>query len=62
MNPSLEIDMSLRSARLVRVFELLKETRGLPDVLRTDNGPEFLGSVFVDWCQDNSIIIDYIEH
>ncbi len=54
--------MSLRSARLVRVFELLKETRGLPDVIRTDNGPEFLGSVFVDWCQDNSIIIDYIEH
>jgi len=58
---AMEVDTSLRSARLVRVFERLKETRGLPDVLRTDNGPEFLGSVFVDWCQDNGIFIDYIE-
>lgn len=57
----MEVDTSLRSVRLVRVFERLKETRGLPDVLRTDNGPEFLGSVFVDWCQDNGIFLDYIE-
>ena len=24
-------------------------------VLRTDNGPEFLGDVFVDWCESNGI-------
>ena len=28
---------------------------------RVDNGPEFLGQVFVDWCRDNGIFIDYIE-
>jgi putative transposase len=58
---AIEIDTSLRAARLVRVFEQLKESRGLPDVLRVDNGPEFLGQVFVDWCQANGIFIDYIE-
>ena len=42
----IEIDTSLPSQRLVRVFEQLKLERGLPDVLRTDNGPEFLGQVF----------------
>ncbi|MCG7983085.1 MAG: DDE-type integrase/transposase/recombinase [Candidatus Thiodiazotropha lotti] len=57
----IKIDPSLRAARLVRVFERLKETRGLPDVLRVDNGPEFLGSIFVEWCQANGIFIDYIE-
>ena len=57
----IEIDTSLPSRRLVRVFEQLREERGLPDVLRTDNGPEFLGQVFTDWCEANGIMIDYIE-
>jgi putative transposase len=57
----IEIDTSLPSRRLVRVFEQLKSERGLPDVLRTDNGPEFLGQVFTEWCEDNGIMIDYIE-
>ena len=30
-------------------------------MLRTDNGPEFLGSVFTDWCKEHGIFIDYIE-
>jgi len=35
--------------------------RGLPDVLRTDNGPEFLGEVFVSWCRENGVRLDYIQ-
>lgn len=58
---AIEIDTSLTSGRLVRVFEQLKAERGLPDVLRTDNGPEFLGTEFTDWCAANGIFIDYIE-
>lgn len=57
----IEIDTSLPSQRLVRVFEQLEQERGLPDILRTDNGPEFLGQVFVDWCDEKGIWIDYIE-
>ena len=58
---AIEIDTSLPSERLVRVFEQLKDERGLPDVLRTDNGPEFLGEVFVSWCKENGVMLDYIE-
>lgn len=58
---TIEVDTSLRSDRLVRIFERLKVEHGLPDMLRVDNGPEFLGQVFVDWCRDNGVFIDYIE-
>jgi len=58
---AIEIDTSLRSERLVRVFERIRMERGLPDVLRVDNGPEFQGQVFVDWCRSHGIFIDYIE-
>lgn len=58
---AIEIDTSLPSARLVRVFEQLEKERGLPEVLRTDNGPEFFGEVFTTWCADHGILIDYIE-
>jgi putative transposase len=30
-------------------------------MLRTDSGPEFLGSVFTQWCEDQGVFIDYIE-
>ena len=43
----IEIDTSITSARLVRVFERLRQEHGLPQVLRTDNGPEFLGETFM---------------
>jgi putative transposase len=33
----------------------------LPDILRVDNGPEFLEEVFSDWCAEHGIFIDYIE-
>lgn len=58
---AIEIDTSLSSGRLVRVFEQLAAERGLPDILRTDNGPEFLGEVFTTWCAERGIFIDYIE-
>jgi putative transposase len=58
---AIEIDTSLTGERLVRVFEQLEEVRDLPDKLRTDNGPEFLGQVFTQWCHDHGIFIDYIE-
>lgn len=57
----IEVDTSLPSSRLVRVFEQIKAERGLPDVLRTDNGPEFLGEIFVEWARQNGMAIRYIQ-
>ena len=58
---SVEIDTSITGKRLIRVFEKLSAERGLPDVLRTDNGPEFLCGEFVAWAEANSIMIQYIQ-
>jgi len=57
----IEIDTSISSLRLVRVFEQLKQDHGLPRVLRTDNGPEFLGEAFVQWAKANGMAIQYIQ-
>lgn len=58
---AIEVDTSLTAKRLIRIFEVLKETRGLSDVLRVDNGPEFTSGEFVSWAEYNGMIIQYIE-
>ncbi len=58
---AIEIDTSLRAQRVLRVFERLKVERGLPDVLRVDNGPEFLSHEFKDWMKANGVLIQYIQ-
>ena len=57
----IEIDTSITSARLVRVFERLQDQHGLPQVLRTDNGPEFLGEAFTHWAKAAGMAIQYIQ-
>ena len=39
---AIETDLSLPALRLIRVLEYLKEFRGLPQMIRMDNGPEFI--------------------
>ena len=57
----IEVDTSITSERLVRVFEQLRLEHGLPQVLRTDNGPEFLGEVFISWAKRAGMAIQYIQ-
>lgn len=57
----IEVDTSINSHRLVRVFEQLRKTQGLPQVLRTDNSPEFLGEVFIQWTKTHGMVIRYIQ-
>jgi len=58
---AIEIDTSITAKRLIRVFERLRITRGLPDVVRVDNGPEFLSSEFVTWAESAGMLIHYIQ-
>jgi len=57
----IEVDTSITSLRLVRIFEQLKRDHGLPRSLGTDNGPEFLGEAFAQWAKDNGMAIRYIQ-
>jgi putative transposase len=47
--PAIKVDTSLSGARVVNVLERLAETRGLPEVITIDNGPEFAGKVLDEW-------------
>jgi putative transposase len=58
---ALEVDTSLNGERVVRVLERLKETRGLPSVIQTDNGPEFTGHTLDAWSYRNRVKLFFIE-
>lgn len=58
---AIEIDTSITGRWLIRVFERLRSERGLPDVLRVDNGPEFLNAEFVTWAEEAGMLIQYIQ-
>jgi putative transposase len=56
-----EVDTSLSGERVVRVLERLRETRGLPQVIQTDNGPEFSGHKLDAWAYRNQVRLFFIE-
>lgn len=57
---AVEVDTSLRARRLILIFERLRQDRGLPNMLRGDNGPEFLSGEFVAWAESVGVQIQYI--
>lgn len=57
----IEVDTSINSERLIRIFDRLRKQRGLPQILRTDNGPEFLGEAFTQWAKHAGMAIQYIQ-
>lgn len=58
---TIEIDTSITAKRLIRVFERIQALRGLPDMLRVDNGPELTSGEFVSWAESNGMMIHYIQ-
>lgn len=58
---AIEIDSSLSGARVKRVLERVMEWRGKPKFIRTDNGPEFICNLLVDFCKANGIEFLYIQ-
>lgn len=46
---------------LTRILDRLALTRGLPKVIRTDNGKEFCGKAMVTWAHNRSVDLRLIE-
>jgi putative transposase len=57
----IEVDTSLPTLRLIRVLEQLRNQRGLPANIRTDNGPEFISHKLQHWCEKAGITLQYIQ-
>jgi putative transposase len=58
--PAIEVDTSLGGRRVVQVLERLSETRGLPEVITMDNGPEFSSRVLDEWAYQHGVKLNFI--
>ena len=59
--PAIEVDHSLPGLRVVRVLDRLAETRGLPETIVVDNGPEFAGRVLDRWAYRRGVQLHFID-
>jgi len=57
----IEADTCLPARRVIRVLEQLEESRGLPSMIRVDNGPEFISQSLDMWCKDRNITLAFIQ-
>ena len=46
-----EADTSLPALRVIRVLDQLKQSRGMPQMIRVDNGPEFISYKLDHYCK-----------
>ena len=58
--PVIEVDTSLSGLRVSRVLEWLSMTRGLPETITVDNGPEFAGMALDRWAYTKKVKLDFI--
>jgi putative transposase len=58
---AIEIDTSLPSLRVQRVLNRLINERSKPAIIRVDNGPEFISHTLQQWCEQNSITLQFIQ-
>ena len=47
--------------RVVRVLDTVKETRGVPQTIRVDNGSEFRSKALDLWASKNKVKLEFIE-
>jgi putative transposase len=57
----LEVDTSFASRRVTRVLEGIISERGVPQVIRCDNGPELTSRHFLAWCIERKIELVHIQ-
>ncbi len=54
-------DTSIPALYVTRVLDQVKDGRGLPKVIRTDNGPEFAGRTMQTWAARNGVELRFIQ-
>jgi putative transposase len=55
------VDTSIPALYVTRVLDQVKAERGLPKVIRTDNGPEFAGRTMQTWAAKNGVELRFIQ-
>ena len=57
----MEVDTTIPSRRVIELLDQLIEKQGKPLSIRTDNGPEFMSHIFLDWCHRRRIYHQFIQ-
>lgn len=57
----IEVDFSMPSDRVIRCLEQIISWRGRPQVIRCDNGPEYVSAALQNWATRKEIRIEYIQ-
>ena len=58
---AVEVDTSLPALRVIRVLQAIQEVRPLPQMIRVDNGPEFISHKLDAWCRQHNITLHHIQ-
>lgn len=58
---AIEVERAICGRMLTRVLERLLLSRGLPKVIRTDNGQEFCGKAMITWAHERGVELRLIE-
>ena len=58
---AIEVDTSLPFTRVIRTLEQISCYRTLPQMIRVDNGPEFISDKFDHWCKLHKIQLVFIQ-
>lgn len=58
---AIETDYSLPSSRVIAVLEQLREERGLPEIIVSDNGSEFASRAFDAWAYARGVRLVFIQ-
>lgn len=59
--PAITVDRSLTGERVARVLTALARTRGLPQAIVCDNGPEFRSEALDQWADAHGVTLQFIE-
>jgi len=57
----IEVERAISGHGVVRVLNRLALSRGLPEVIRSDNGKEFCGKAMLEWAHDSGVKLRLIE-
>jgi putative transposase len=58
---AIEVERAISGHGVTRVLDRLAQTRGLPRIIRTDNGKEFCGKVMVAWAHERGVQLRLIQ-
>jgi len=56
-----EPSFSLPAIRVTQLLDQIVVTRGYPEMIRVDNGPEFRSTIFANWTKQHGVLIHYTQ-